>query len=162
MSFFKVDNFYKLTGVDKKVDDFYRLTGLDKSDFKFFIPFGVIVGMLMQISSFLPPQISNQIFVDLVYDHVPFTSVIVLFTIQILILCFYHNLKNGKTKRYVRGFAFHSSRKLGHFASPATSLFIGLALAATIWTILPSTESQSEYIKIFVWTSLFFFLISVF
>jgi hypothetical protein len=118
-----------------------------------------LAGIMMQATSSLPAWINRGYFSDILFDHLPWTTIASIFLVQCIFVLFYHSIDEGRFKKYIREMVKYISDKLVQFCPPAFSVILGLSLASTIWSIISIDISYLRLSAIFGWFSVFFLVI---
>lgn len=132
---------------------------IQENDINFFFPLAAIAGFLMQLSSVLPFRITRNYFSNIIFDHLPWSTIVSIFIVQVLIVLFYHSIKNEKRKQYAHDMVQHIAEKLVQFCSPAFSVMLGLSLATTCWALATLNSLYLNYSLGFALFSLFFIIL---
>lgn len=132
---------------------------IDWNDLRFFIPLGAISCVLMELTSFLPERIHRGLFSNIIYDHIPWSSIVLLFAIQILCVFSYHIIPNKKAQSYINDMVTHFTYRLKMLCSPAISVLIGMAIGCLIFALWD--DKYLTYVRVFLFTSFIFLLLLI-
>lgn len=111
------------------------------NDIAFFIPFGLVCGVLLEAFTYLPYWANRGQFDKLLNDHLPLSSIFTLIIAQIIIIALYHLLGNRFFAKILRSFAHHLSVRISGFCPPIYSILIGMSLSTLLFL-----WKNSEYI----------------
>jgi hypothetical protein len=148
----------KTTKIKLSVDRYVSQV-IDYKDLKFFIPLGAISCVLMELTSFLPEIVNRGLFSNIINDHIPWSSIMLLFVIQALCVFFYHLIPNKKIQSYVNDMVTHFTFRLKMLCSPALSVFIGMAIGCLFFALFD--DKYFGYAKVFLFISIFFLLLPI-
>lgn len=132
---------------------------INKQDLQFFFPLAAVSGVLMEAFSWLPERVNRGLFANIIYDHIPLTSIGTIFFLQAIIVLLYHAIKCPRIQVYAHDIVEHISIKMEHFCSPAFSVLLGLSLACTIYSVINLSSDYLPYSLAFGYFSIFFLVL---
>lgn len=122
---------------------------------RFFTPLGVVAGLAMEITSLLPDRVNRDTFSSMINDHLPWTTISILFLTQLVAATSYPLLPNGNVKQYVRGLVFSFTSKLLQLCAPATFVIFGLSIASALIGVFTLSIEHFGYAAFFASASVF-------
>jgi len=131
---------------------------IEPNDLKFFVVIGLICGILMELSSLLPARVNRGIFSQMLSDHIPVATVMVLLIIQLLLIGIYHAVTWRAAKAYVNELSIHLNQKVKSFASPAFAILLGMAICCLLIGFVQ--PSYIKYAKVFSTLAVYFVALS--
>lgn len=135
---------------------FFEKLKIKKDDLRFFLPLGVLAGILMEVTSVLPERVHRNVFIDVVSDHFPWATIFSILVIQFLMMLFYQTLKRPLIKRYVHDFIEYAAVKTNDFCSPAFSVMLGLSISCVLCSVATLNKGYLFYALVFCIFSFFF------
>ncbi|EGR2875536.1 hypothetical protein M2G63_21845 [Vibrio vulnificus] len=129
-------------------------------DLKFFGVLGFLSGLLMEAASYLPDHINRGLFSSLIFDHIPFYTILCIFIIQFLSVILYQFVNIACVKDYLDNLVKHLSTKVEQFSSPAVSVMLGLSVSTFLMSFCKG-DLYVQYVKVFLLYAALFFLITL-
>ncbi|MGF1887199.1 hypothetical protein L4D13_13775 [Photobacterium profundum] len=129
-------------------------------DLKFFGVLGFLSGLLMEAASYLPDHINRGLFSTLIFDHIPFYTILCIFIVQFLCVISYQFVNIACVKDYLDNLVKHLSTKVEQFSSPAVSVMLGLSVSTFLMSFFKG-DLYVQYVKVFLLYAALLFLIAL-
>jgi hypothetical protein len=120
---------------------------IDRNDFAFFFTLGLLVSCFTMLSAVVPTpeQMDRGYLVSLYFDHVPFTTIVVLLVALSIFQSSAIFLRNYSITNFLSRQCIHLSNRISQFCSPASFITIGLAVPPFVRFLYSKEDGYLTY-----------------
>ena len=137
----------------------FSILKVEKDDLRFFLPLGALAGILMEVTSLLPERVNRGFFSDIISDHLPWATIMLILIFQTIVVLFYHMIRRPRLKTYFHDLVEHASKKIKDFCSPAFSILLGVSIGCALYAFVTWNGDYLGYSIEFGYFSIFFIII---